>query len=185
MSQLDPSLNVSHWRLGLAYHFARRYADSAKQLELYREFDDRDRENGIWIFLAVAKDKGVKAAREKMIHYKVDDRSPLPEIYQMYEGKLTSDELLKQVQEIIKEKNLGERETDQHLFYTHAYIGFLADAENKRELARKSFLAATEYIWPIRAGSGPEFMWHCARLKLLEYDQEAAAEKAKADKPEE
>ncbi len=185
MQELDPAQEASNWRLGLAYYFAGRYEDCSKQLARYMDYDDKDRENGIWIFLADAKEKGVKKAREKMIRYsKPDPRPEFGKIYEMFEGKLTSDELLAAIQKQIEEENLGKRVQEQRLFYVHLYTGLFADAEGNHKLARTSFLQATEYLWPVgkRVPLGPKFMWHCARLRLVEYDRKDEAAKSKPQK---
>ncbi|WP_339908468.1 tetratricopeptide repeat protein [Symmachiella dynata] len=176
MVELDPEIAVQHWRLGLAYYYAGQYAKTAKQLGLYHAYDDQDRENGIWIFLAQAQADGVAAARKKMIRYKKDDRPPLPDVYRMFEGKLTADELLKRIEAEIKQKKLPQATREQRLFYAHLYIGLFAEAEKNPQQARESFLAATEQTWPLKAGGGPAYMWHCARLRLLELDKVAASD---------
>ncbi|MEQ1851948.1 MAG: hypothetical protein ABMA01_10190, partial [Chthoniobacteraceae bacterium] len=55
---LDGSRDVKHWRLGIAYLFARDFAKSARQFEKYHAYDGRDRENGVWQFLANARVAG-------------------------------------------------------------------------------------------------------------------------------
>src|SRR5688572_4619410 len=58
MIALDPGEDAPHWRLGIAYYFAGEFAKSARQFEKYHAHDGRDRENGIWKFLAQAKSDG-------------------------------------------------------------------------------------------------------------------------------
>jgi lipoprotein NlpI len=176
MVELDPEIAVQHWRLGLAYYYAGQFAKTARQLGLYHAYDDQDRENGIWIFLAQAQADGVAKAREKMIRYKKDDRPPLPDVYRMFEGKLTAEELLKRIEAEIKQKGLPKATREQRMFYAHLYVGLFAEAEKKPQQARESFLAATEQAWPLKAGGGPAYMWHCARLRLMELDKATAAQ---------
>jgi len=177
MIEIDPTVEVSHWRLGLAYYYAGQYAKTAKQLGKYHDFDDQDRENGIWIFLADAHRLGVKKARESMIHYTKKDRPPLVDVYNMFEGKLTADELLAKIQNEIKEESLNQLAAEQRLFYTYLYIGLFAEAEKNPEQARKAFLEAVKTQWPQKVGGGPGYMWHCARLRLLALDEAAKSKK--------
>ena len=44
MIQLDPSLEVSHWRLGIAYFYLKEYEKAARQFEIYHNYDAVDRE---------------------------------------------------------------------------------------------------------------------------------------------
>ncbi|MCP4505045.1 MAG: hypothetical protein GY826_01455, partial [Fuerstiella sp.] len=46
MVKLDPSLDASHWRLGIALFFAGQPAKAAAQFDKYHSFDNVDRENG-------------------------------------------------------------------------------------------------------------------------------------------
>ncbi len=182
MVALDPEIAPKHWRLGLAYYFAGRYAETAKQLGLYHSYDDQDRENGIWIFLAQAQSDGIEQARKQMIRYKKEDRAPLPDVYRMFEGKLTAEELLGRIDAEIEQKQLPQAVREQRLFYAHLYIGLFAEAEKDPRRARQSYLAACEQNWPLKAGFGPAYMWHCARLRLVELDKmadEQTTDKAK------
>src|SRR5690606_10326196 len=52
MIALDPAQDAPHWRLGIAYHFAGQYEKSSRQFAKYHAYDARDRENGVWKFLA-------------------------------------------------------------------------------------------------------------------------------------
>lgn len=174
MLEIDPQFAPKHWRLGLAYYYSGQFEKTAKQLGLYHTSDDKDRENGIWIFLAQARLNGVTKAREKMIRYTKEDRAPLPDVYRMFEGKLTAEELLQQIDAEIQQKKLPQADREQRLFYAHLYIGLFAEAEKNAKRARESFLAATEQTWPLKVGSGPAYMWHCARLRLVELDKAAA-----------
>src|SRR4030095_8891038 len=52
MIALDRAQEAQHWRLGIAYYFVGDFRKSARQFEKYYTYDKRDRENGIWKFLA-------------------------------------------------------------------------------------------------------------------------------------
>ena len=59
MVELNPRLDVTHWRKGIALYYLGRWEESAKQFEKYQTIDDVDRENGIWRFLAMQKKVGI------------------------------------------------------------------------------------------------------------------------------
>mgnify|MGYP002624607435 CR=1 FL=1 len=171
MVEIDPAIDRQHWRLGLAYYYAGRYDKTAEQLGRYHTFDDQDRENGIWIFLANAKAQGVEKAREKMIRYTKDDRPPLPDVYRMFEGQLTTEELLAKIEAEIKTEQLPRQAAEQRRFYVNLYVGLFAEAAKQPKEAREAFLKATDSDWALKAGGGPAYMWHCARLRLVELDR--------------
>ena len=75
---IEPSHDVQHWRLGIAYLFTGEFAKSAKQFEKYHAYDARDRENGVWQFLANARVIGIEKARAAMLGYTRFDREPFP-----------------------------------------------------------------------------------------------------------
>ena len=47
MIELNPELEVSHWRLGIAYFYLEEYDKAARQFQIYHNYDAVDRENGI------------------------------------------------------------------------------------------------------------------------------------------
>ena len=155
---LDPTLDAPHWRLGIAYHFAGEWAKSARQFEKYHAYDGRDRENGIWKFLADVKLVGLEKARTQMLGYTRFDREPFPSLYEMLAGKLSTDELFAE----IEAKKLGEN--GAVMFFANYYAGLhellLGHKERAHELLGKAVAAP----WGQSAEGGPAYMWQCARL---------------------
>src|SRR5678816_4606523 len=98
MIALDPSTDASHWRLGIAYYFAGDFVKAARQFSKYHVHDGRDRENGIWKFLADAKSGGIEKARREMLVYNQFDREPFPALYKMFEGRKTSEQVLSEIE---------------------------------------------------------------------------------------
>lgn len=160
MVELQPDLETSHWRRGIAYFYAGRYKDAAKQFEIYHTFDDVDRENGIWRFLSQAKAYDLKKAREGLLKYKKDDREPFPDVYRMFAGDLTGEEVLGR----IDAAKVSPEEKDKRLFYAQLYVGLYAAVNDKSELAEKHLREATKNKWGEKAGGGPGWMWQVGRV---------------------
>jgi lipoprotein NlpI len=160
MVELRPGMAASHWRRGIAYFYTARYKDAIGQWDLYSTFDDVDRENGIWRFLSQTKGHDLKTAREGLLKYKKDDREPFPDVYAMFAGKLTGDEVLARI--LLAKLPAGEN--DKRLFYAQLYVGLLDAVENRREPAIKHLREAAKNPWGRDAGYGPNFMWHVGRL---------------------
>jgi lipoprotein NlpI len=154
---LDPAQDAPHWRLGIAYYFAGQFEKSARQFEKYHAYDGRDRENGIWKFLAQARFEPIEKARAEMLEYTQFDREPFPSLYDMFAGKKSPNEVLAE----IERKGLtGEM---QVVFFGNYYAGL----EEARLGHRERGLALLEKAVALpqaRAAGGPGYMWQVARL---------------------
>lgn len=160
MVQLDPALDASHWRLGIACFLADHPQAGADQFEKYHSFDSVDRENGIWRYFCHHRASGKEKAREQLLRYEKDDRPPFREVYQLFQGTMTAEQVLKAA-------NAGDESTRKsRLFYSHLYVGLNAALEGDREAAVASLQQATLNEWPQTAGYGPRYMWHVGRLEL-------------------
>jgi lipoprotein NlpI len=162
MARIVPNLDASHWRRGLALYYAGNFADAAAQFERCYGVDNVDRENGIWHFLSRCRLVGVKKARQEMLSYKTPDREPLDDLYQLFQGTISKEDVLERIQG----GAIAEEERQGRLFYAHLYIG-LNELIQERPAAARTFLQrGVESNWPLDAGYGPQYMWQIARLQL-------------------
>ena len=158
--ELDPQRSSSLWQRGITLYYAGRFGDSAKQFEAYHSFDNIDRENGIWRYLAQVAAYGKKKARQGLLKYEKDDREPFPDIYAMFAGKISGNKILKR----IRSADISDAERSKRLFYADLYIGLDAAANKDRKTALERLRAAVANPWGQRAGGGPGYMWHVARV---------------------
>ena len=158
MIALDAAQDAPHWRLGIAYYFAGDFAKSARQFEKYHAADGRDRENGIWKFLAQAKVDGVEKARAEMLVYTRFDREPFPALYEMFAGKKTPEEVLTE----IEKKGLADN--GGVLFFANYYCGLGEELRGHRERALELLQKAVASPLGRGAPGGPGYMWQVARL---------------------
>lgn len=167
MVKLDPQLDRSHWRLGIALFYAGKPEAAAGQFDRYHSFDDVDRENGIWRYLSHYKAFGKQQAGEQLLKYTKDDRPPFAEVYQMFEGRLTAEQVLA----AIPDKTQGTQQISSDVlsmqFYSHLYIGLNEVVGGRGENAERQLLKAIQNPWPRRAGYGPAYMWHVGRLQYF------------------
>lgn len=161
MVELDPSLDAAHWRRGIASFYAGRYEKAARQFEIYHTVDDVDRENGIWRYFSQRKAFGKEKAQAGLLKYAKDDRQPFPAVYQLFEGKRTTEELLSE----IESAKITDEERRQRLFYACLYIGLHHVVENRPRDAVIFLRQAVANPWARTAGYGPEFMWHVGRVQ--------------------
>ena len=162
MSELKPDLDASHWRLGIAMYLAGHPEDAAAQFDKYHSFDNVDRENGIWRYLSHRAAFGKEKAREQLLKYEKDDRPPFREVYQLFEGTMTADQVLQSIS-----PDLPESSRQSRLFYAQLYVGLNEAAEENPDAALKALGKAVRNEWPREAGFGPNYMWHVGRLQYL------------------
>jgi lipoprotein NlpI len=160
MVELQPELDASHWRRGIAYFYAGAYEKAAGQFVRYHTFDNVDRENGIWRYLSQVKAHGLEKAREGLLKYEKDDREPFPDVYRLFAGAITPDEILQR----IADAQISESEKEKRLFYAELYIGLNYAVEDKPDEARPHLEAAARNQWGESAGYGPHYMWRVAGL---------------------
>ncbi|MCY2963314.1 MAG: hypothetical protein NT069_06620 [Planctomycetota bacterium] len=160
MVELNPQLDNSHWRRGIAYFYAKQYERAAHQFEIYHSFDNIDRENGIWRYLSQVKAVGRDEARKGLLKYEKDDREPFPDVYKMFAGDRTGAEIL----EKIKSAELSANERTQRLFYAELYVGLNEAVEGRAESAEAHLREAVANTWGAKAGGGPGWMWQVGRV---------------------
>ena len=163
--QLNPAAESQQWKRGISYYYAKAYEKGAKQFELYQTYHDNDVENSTWRFLCVAKTEGVEKARKTLLPIKNDRRVPMMQIYAMYRGDMTPEEVLKSARDGEPDKE----ETNRSLFYAHLYVGLYYEALGKEKLAAQHIRkAANDH----RIG---HYMWDVARVHSQQFNPEPAA----------
>jgi lipoprotein NlpI len=140
--QLEPQQEPYHWWRGISYYYAGKFEEGRKQFELHQTVNPNDVENGVWHFLCVARASGIEKARAAMLPISGDTRVPMSEVYALFAGKLTVDDVLKAA----KRPALSEAQKKNTLFYAHLYIGLYYEAKGEEKEAYEHIKrAATEY----------------------------------------
>jgi lipoprotein NlpI len=165
MDALAPTQANGDWRLGIAYQFNGDFEKSARQFERYDSFDNHDRENGIWRFLAQVKTDGLAKARSEMLLYAEFDREPFPELYDMFAGKKTTDEMLAEIEK------KGLMADPQVNFFANYYAGLNEDVLGHRPYAIRLLRKAVD----VGALRETVYMWNCCRLRWEQLVKEEAA----------
>ena len=136
--KLVPQQAPQLWQRGIALYYAGRYADCRRQFESHRTVNPDDVENAAWHFLCVAREQAPDKARAALLPVGPDPRPPMREVYQMFRGTLTADDVLKAA---------GSSPAGQ--FYAHLYIGLYSEALGRKDLALKHIReAASERYAP-------------------------------------
>jgi lipoprotein NlpI len=149
--KLRPDQQPWHWKRGISYYYAGRYDAGRKQFEGYQTVDDNDVENAVWRFLCMARSVGVEQARKDLLRIKRDLRIPMTEVYRLFAGKVTSDDVLAAA----RAGDPNPAELNARLFYAHLYLGLYFEATGAAALARQHITTAAEkhrighYMWNV------------------------------------
>lgn len=160
---LRPDQEPWHWKRGISYYYAGRYDDGRRQFEGYQTVDDSDVENAVWRFLCMARGQGLAAAREGLLKIKQDRRVPMMEIYALYGGKLSPDDVLSAAEA----GSPSPEELNARLFYAHLYLGLYYDATGDADSARKHINTAREH----KLG---HYMWNVAEVHAKRWQAKPA-----------
>ena len=106
------------WQRGIALYYAGRYDDCRRQFESHRTVNPDDVENAVWHFLCVARGESPAKAKAALLPVGPDARVPMREVYQMFRGTLTPEQVLSAA---------GSRPAA--LFYAHLYVGLYFEAQ--------------------------------------------------------
>ena len=169
MITLEPAQDAPHWRLGIAYYFAGDFRKSARQFEKYHTYDARDRENGIWKFLAQARSEGLEKARREMLVYERFDREPFPALYEMFAGKKSIAELFAEIEKkgLVSDARVS--------FFASYYAGLQAHLTGEASAAREHLKRAVDGAWEAHASRELGYMWQVARLQRELLDKSGVA----------
>ena len=112
------------WQRGIALYYAGRYTDCRRQFESHRAVNPDDVENAAWHFLCVARAESPAKARAALLPVGRDGRVPMLEVYQMFRGTLTPEQVLSAA---------GSQPDAQ--FYGHLYLGLYFEALGMKDRA--------------------------------------------------
>jgi len=152
---MSPSLAPQLWQRGIALYYAGRYADCRAQFELHRTVNPADVENAAWHFLCVAREESAPVARAMLLPVGPDPRVPMRQVYEMFRGTLTPEEVLTAA---------GEQASAR--FYAQLYLGLYFEALGQDALALDHIAAAAADRFA-RVGG---YMHTVARVHLLTRD---------------
>ena len=124
---LNPALTPYLWQRGLAYYYARRFADGAKQFEADLTVNKHDVEETVWRYLCQAQLQSAQVAREGLLPVQNDSRPVMGWIYKLFAGGCNAETLLSQY------RDAGQREQ----FYSHLYVGLYYEAERDEPRTRQ------------------------------------------------
>ena len=131
---LNPALTPYLWQRGLAYYYAERFADGAKQFEVDLTVNGHDAEETVWRYLCQAQVQGASEARASLLSVRHDSRPVMVWVYKLFAGECDAETVLAQ------HRDAGRRER----FYSALYVGLYGEAERDEACARQHITQAAE-----------------------------------------
>src|SRR6266536_960616 len=138
--ELSPDQAPKLWQRGISLYYAGRYEDGQRQFELHQTINSNDVENAVWHFLCVARRSGIDKARAALLKIENDPRVPMMQIYALYAGKGSAEEVMKAATASKSSPN----ELNERLFYAHLYLGLYFDVAANEKMAREHIVQAAE-----------------------------------------
>jgi lipoprotein NlpI len=124
--RLNPALTPYLWQRGIAYYYAERFEDGAKQFEADLDVNGHDIEETVWRYLCQAQTHGAHAARQALLPVRDDSRPLMSWVYQLFAGTCPPETV------IARYENAGRRER----FYSALYVGLFFEAARDPQRAR-------------------------------------------------
>ena len=143
--QLDGRLTPYLWQRGLSYYYAGRFEEGAKQFEIDLTVNAQDVEETVWRYLCQARLFGASDARKQLLVVKNDPRLVMRQVYELFAGNCTPDDLLV----------AGKKEGKRGNFYSYLYLGLYYEAQSNAELAKEYIVTASQYRLD-------DYMWYLA-----------------------
>jgi len=124
--KLEPSALPQLWQRGIALYYAGRFKDCRAQFESHRLVNPNDVENAAWHFLCVARAASPAKARNALLPVGPDSRVPMKQIYQMFRGDLSVEQVLE-----------AGGSSPEGQFYAELYAGLYLEVLGDGERALK------------------------------------------------
>ena len=129
--KIAPDSAPGLWQRGIAQYLAGRFKECRAQFESHRTVNPNDVENAAYHFACVARAESPAAAKAALLPVGPDSRRPMREIYQMFRGTLTPEEVLAAA---------GAQPDAQ--FYAQLYLGLYYDAIGSKAKALEHLATA-------------------------------------------
>ncbi len=161
--RLRPSLEPQLWQRGLALYYAHRFEDGVKQFETHQTVNSQDVENAVWHLLCASQISDIDQARKKLIPINGDKRVPMSQIYEMFAGRMTPEEVLETARKTTSTIKPGSEQLKLQLYYAYLYTGLYHEMLDDPVAATASLKKAVD-VSPL---GKTNFMGQVARVHLL------------------
>ncbi len=160
--ELQPSLEPRLWQRGLALYYANKFENGVQQFETHQLVNTQDVENAVWHLLCAARISNVEEGRGKLIPISEDRRVPMSQIYEMYAGRMTPEQVLAIANRTSPSVQLDSEQHRLQRYYAHLYIGLYYEMLKNQEASIQAMKKAAQ-LNPL---GKTNFMGQVARVHL-------------------
>src|SRR5947208_12467845 len=157
---LSPDQAAKLWQRGISLYYAGRYEDGQRQFELHQTINSNDVENAVWHFLCVARRAGIEKARASLLKIDNDPRVPMMQIYALYAGKGSAEEVMKAA----TTEKTSPTGFSKRIFNGHFYLDFYFDVAGNGKMAREHIFQAAD-LFKVDSYMGDVARIHAALLR--------------------
>ena len=143
--EANPSYKPRFWQRGLALYYAEEYQKGVEQFESHQTFNSQDVENSVWHLLCQSRLTSVEKAREKMIKIEEDSRIPMKQVFDMFAGTGSPEEVLQACQ-----YDKEDAKPDSAIYHGLIYIGLFHEMMGDQEASNNSMTEALRFVEPGR-----------------------------------
>ncbi len=152
---LRPEQKPHLWQRGIALYDLGKYDLGRQQFEIHREVNGNDVENATYHYVCVAGLEGAEVARKKLLPAPGDARVPMHEVYELYAGRATPEQVMASAEKIPATGMSGKLAR----FYGSLYIGLWHRAAGRNK-------EAIEWLERAVATEARGYMYDVARVHL-------------------
>ena len=128
MLEAVPSIKPQLWQRGLALYYCERFEDAVDQFDSHQTYNSQDVENAVWHLLCKARLSSIEEARKSMIQIKRDTRIPMKQVFDMFAGTGSPEEVLNAAG-YSEEKS----KRDGSIYHGLLYVGLFHEMNGDRE----------------------------------------------------
>lgn len=142
--EANPSLKPRLWQRGLALYYNEEYLRGVDQFESHQTLNTQDVENSVWHLLCQAKLTSVDEARQSMIQINGDFRVPMKQVFQLFAGTATPEDVLK-----ASGYKQGSLRQSSELYHGLIYVGLYYEMMGDQDASIDAMEQAVECLPPM------------------------------------
>lgn len=135
-----PEIKPRLWQRGLALYYAEEFEKGVDQFDTHQEFNSQDVENSVWHLLCKSRISSVDEARKSMIQIERDTRIPMKQVFEMFAGKGSPQEVLDACGYV-----KGEERKDSSIYHGLIYVGLFHEMMGDQEASNNSMKEALKF----------------------------------------
>ncbi len=138
--EVRPEIKPQLWQRGLALYYAEEFEKGVDQFDTHQTFNSQDVENSVWHMLCQSRLTSVDEARKGMIKIEQDTRIPMKQVFDMFAGAGTPQEVLDACG-----YEEGKQRRDSSIYHGLLYVGLFHEMMGDQEASNESMKEALGY----------------------------------------